>query len=232
MSFLADTLPFVLFLTHRRGVALLAVDPAAVEGDGTAWPSPQRLEKTIALTVPWQRCVVMKILSGPKPASNPDGLASAAGPGWLALISQATTSENLTVLYDVALRQFPRLDRTVVGIGPGSFTGLRIGCAFANGLARGRARELWSIPCLDPEPVEEWLQNGPHAGTSWWSQELESLKSARDPSQAPVTWVDLVAAIGALGGQECVRQDEGLYPAYGKEPGPVLKLRDRLLKKE
>jgi len=50
------------------------------------------------------------------------------------------------------------LDLVVVGIGPGSFTGLRIAIATARGLARGASCALVGVPTLDvlARPLRAW----------------------------------------------------------------------------
>jgi tRNA threonylcarbamoyladenosine biosynthesis protein TsaB len=56
-------------------------------------------------------------------------------------VAQALTDTGLTVA---------RLDGIAVAIGPGSYTGLRIGLALAKGLAFGADLPLVGIPTLDP----------------------------------------------------------------------------------
>lgn len=62
-------------------------------------------------------------------------------------------SERLLPLLDTWLRQaeldLEELDGIAVTIGPGSFTGLRIGIATAKGLAQGTGKSLVGIPTLD-----------------------------------------------------------------------------------
>ncbi|NPV92571.1 MAG: tRNA (adenosine(37)-N6)-threonylcarbamoyltransferase complex dimerization subunit type 1 TsaB [Firmicutes bacterium] len=62
-------------------------------------------------------------------------------------------SERLLPLIDTWLRQaeldLAELDGIAVTIGPGSFTGLRIGIATAKGLAQGAGKPLAGVPTLD-----------------------------------------------------------------------------------
>ena len=55
-------------------------------------------------------------------------------------------------------RRFGELTRVAVGIGPGSFTGLRVGMSLAKGIAHGLAIPIVGIPSL-----EAWLDAEPDA---------------------------------------------------------------------
>jgi len=100
------------------------------------------------------------------------------------------------------------LDAVAVALGPGSFTGLRIGLAFAKGLALSRRISILGIPTLDILAAAQPLSNVPLAaileagrkrlavawyqvGGGCWNStgELENLTVAEfvDKLQAPMT---------------------------------------------
>lgn len=66
--------------------------------------------------------------------------------------SVRTHSDTLLQLVDAALRTASRplaaMDGLVIGAGPGSFTGLRIGMATAKGLAFAAQKPLWAVSSL------------------------------------------------------------------------------------
>jgi hypothetical protein len=67
-----------------------------------------------------------------------------------------TVSETLPGLFARAVAEVPRdgLDAVAVSVGPGSATGLRIGCAFACGIADAYGARLVEVPLL--EALSEW----------------------------------------------------------------------------
>ncbi|ADI01343.1 MAG TPA: tRNA (adenosine(37)-N6)-threonylcarbamoyltransferase complex dimerization subunit type 1 TsaB [Syntrophothermus lipocalidus] len=64
-----------------------------------------------------------------------------------------THSQTLMVMVDEVLKEcevgLNQIDAVAVSIGPGSFTGLRIGLATAKGLAMGSGKPIVGIPTLD-----------------------------------------------------------------------------------
>ena len=71
----------------------------------------------------------------------------------LRLAGGKTHSRRLLALVDVVLREsetsWEALDGIAIGLGPGSFTGLRIGMATAKGLAAAAGKPLYGVSTLD-----------------------------------------------------------------------------------
>lgn len=73
--------------------------------------------------------------------------------GCLNMAGGKTHSRRLLLLIDVLMREsgttWQDVDGIAVGLGPGSFTGLRIGMATAKGLATATGRPLYGVSTLD-----------------------------------------------------------------------------------
>jgi tRNA threonylcarbamoyladenosine biosynthesis protein TsaB len=73
-------------------------------------------------------------------------------------------SERLLPMIDAALTEagwsLSELDGLAFGAGPGSFTGIRIGCGVAQGLAFGRALRVVAVPTLEAIAQEAFRAHG------------------------------------------------------------------------
>lgn len=135
------------------------------------------------------------------------------------------TAENLANLYQFCLKQLSLecsdIKTLAVGIGPGSFTGLRLGCAFANGLSLGKPSNLLPVtthfisdiltPMSDTKLEQEFKrQLGEYSHT--------------DESSGYVTFFDLKLALSQVkeGKRSFVTS---LVPEYAKDPSPLAKLK-------
>lgn len=140
-------------------------------------------------------------------------------------IGDSTTAEVLAAMYRHVLGCCGMTDADVgdigVGIGPGSFTGLRLGCAFVNGLQCGRGRRLWEIECAHLASFFEMVV--PHPS---WSQPIPV--DVSDEYSVPVTLMDFHFALQKWPQARLVTE---LQPAYGRLPGPVIKLQNEATKK-
>lgn len=69
------------------------------------------------------------------------------------------TAENLAHLFQFAIRQLnsSHIKNFVVGTGPGSFTGLRLGCAFVNGMHLSSDVGLYSVQTTPLSNVSEFV---------------------------------------------------------------------------
>ena len=96
------------------------------------------------------------VVVGIETASRVCGVALAGPDGWMAeyrIRGQSTHGETLADAVSMLLGKtrigIGQIDGVAVSIGPGSFTGLRIGLGFAKGFAFGRGLPLVAVPTMD-----------------------------------------------------------------------------------
>jgi tRNA threonylcarbamoyladenosine biosynthesis protein TsaB len=96
-----------------------------------------------------------------------------------------------------------RLEGLALTIGPGSFSGLRIGVAFAKGLAFGRGLKIVAVPTLEvlafgqpsrSEPMVALLS----AGRGRWSAAWYKWSKRKWKAEGPIRLLDVQALTGAL----------------------------------
>ncbi len=234
---------FVLLLTHRRGGAVLAVNRALLNfSEISISASETEFFRTMLRALGYQFCnpewlvpmcsFVYNLKSQFEAGS--ESVVSFQAQGLSLALSRATTAEYLAHMYAGALREIHLgdcdVENVVLGIGPGSFTGVRIGCAFVNGLSRGRQRLLWGVPCISLQNIKAMSQEL-HIYEQWKSA-FSVMESGKDESFEQVGLLDVIAGLAGMASGNAVHAQE-LEPHYGKEPGPVIKLREQeLLKKE
>ncbi|NBO38252.1 hypothetical protein EBU99_06690 [bacterium] len=138
------------------------------------------------------------------------------------------TAENLAQLYSSILGFAGVDDSSVksigVVVGPGSFTGLRLGCAFANGLALGSPRPLWAVQGASQQLIESKISptlEQPDAAF-WGAVSLEH----DDPFATFTSFGDILVSLWQWREGAATVVDV-LEPEYGREPTPVLKLRQQ-----
>ena len=148
------------------------------------------------------------------------------------IISHGATAETLLLSIEMLGINVATVRRVLVGTGPGSFTGLRLGTAFLNGLLLARADlTIIPVPSLLPQgPSFQWLLTHTHctdplqkeAVTLW--QDPIPLKP-HDPYSSFLSVKDGLAHVWSAAQSPVLPPGQFVEPCYGKEPTPVLRLR-------
>ena len=134
------------------------------------------------------------------------------------------TTEHLAQLYTHALKSCQLTDNDIshiiIGEGPGSFTGLRMGAAFVNGLQLGSPRTLLQIKSLlIPELL---ILDSIYPDL----QEELGTYSEQDDSTGFITFCDILSFLPLLHLKQYSIVGT-VVPNYGRECGPVLKLQEK-----
>ncbi|KAB8033179.1 hypothetical protein [Fluviispira multicolorata] len=205
--------PFALILTHRRGVGIALFKSDVIFSSSLNELDYYTLIKNSKMT---------QIVE--------DNIELLEFEDLIFSRVKGKTAENLFKLYSKTLERFSlksqEIKTLLVGVGPGSFTGLRLGSAFANGMKMGSPLNLLPVKTfLTPELLQMCRK------MSVESEFVEQLGEyeEEDESTGFVTFFDLLASLlqTRIDNREFV---ESLVPEYGREPGPVIKLNEGLNK--
>jgi tRNA threonylcarbamoyladenosine biosynthesis protein TsaB len=107
-------------------------------------------------------------------------------------VFQSERAHNAVLFSPLAalLQQVEDLAIVVVGTGPGSYTGVRVGIAAAVGISVGRGVPLVGLPSLTAlvhaMGMDRYAVCGDARRGSWWWAEVESGKPALPPLAAPL----------------------------------------------
>ena len=119
-------------------------------------------------------------------------------------------------------RRLVEVDRIAVVTGPGSFTGVRVGVAFARGLALALSRPAVGVSSLAAMPREPGrvlamlpAKTRP-PDLTWWAQEFVDDKPAGDPFEEGLDLLidrmqHVSGVVGGLGGALLSRLPDGIW---------------------
>ncbi|WP_338635187.1 hypothetical protein [Spirobacillus cienkowskii] len=205
--------PLLLLLTHRRGAAMFLCSDT----------------KNLSNFLISEKNIFSILLSNLQNKIQTENVEYLKFDGLIFTRAIGKTAENLYLLYTKTLELAnltPHQIKTIViGIGPGSFTGLRLGCAFINGMkiANNTTHLLPVATLLTPELLSICeSQNCKNICI----EQLDEF-SEDDESSGNVTFFDLLICLQKAHSEKR-NFVESLIPEYGKEPGPVVKLKEEM----
>lgn len=204
--------PLALILTHRRGVGIMICKNKSILEDSKNF----------------NNSYFFNLIKNQKPSLRNDGIFEFLNFKSLTF-SRAVgkTAENLFAIYQMSLQESllhsHDVKTIILGVGPGSFTGLRLGCAFVNGIKMASTE----VSLL---PVSTYLTSDLLNICKENSCEEECIKQLKDynledESTGYITFFDLISCLLKVK-EEKRRFVDSLSPEYGREPSPILKLRE------
>lgn len=208
-----------LLCTYKRGAAVALFPIPELLSEESLFASVQQALKTL------RHCASAQPESFLLEQTSASGFAYSLSSSHFAFCS-GMTAENLAQLFKWALvragKAESELNAVGVVVGPGSFTGLRLGCAFANGLSVGRKRALWAIQIPSEEFWESVLAELPEERPAEFC--AQKSEDADDPFATGTRFSDIFIALKHWQNGSAHLVDV-LEPHYGREPTPVLKLK-------
>jgi hypothetical protein len=134
------------------------------------------------------------------------------GNSWLAYRENKTAEHLAEDVSQLMEAMISPVEEFFWGVGPGSFTGLRLGSGFLNGYCLGRNTPVFlvSTPLLVG-------QNSAHT----------ALSSKEDVTRESICRWDLALALYQIYHNRCPTSTLPISPHYGREPTPVLVLRSK-----